>query len=166
MTILALMFALAGSPAEVPAAVDAAEIPNYRVMRPGLAAAGQPSLEALAKLKAMGFATVVNLRTEQEGTKDEEAAVKAAGLKYVSVPVTAESLSAKDVDAVAAVLADPAAGPVLLHCKTSNRVGAVWALLQVREGKPLAEAEEAGRAAGLTSPVLLEAVRRVANAPR
>jgi uncharacterized protein (TIGR01244 family) len=108
----------------------------------------------------------VNLRTEKEGTREEEAAVKAAGLKYVSVPVTAESLSAKDVDAVAAVLADPASGPVLLHCHSSNRVGAVWALLQLREGKSLEDAEAAGRAAGLTSPTLLEAVRRVAGAPR
>ena len=92
--------------------------------------------------------------------------MKAAGLKYVSVPVTAETLSASDVDAVAAVLADPASGPVLLHCHSSNRVGAMWALLQVREGKPLAEAEAAGRAVGLTSPALVDAVRRVAGTPR
>jgi uncharacterized protein (TIGR01244 family) len=166
MTILALVLALAGSPADVPATVDAAQIPNYRVVRPGLAAAGQPTPQALANLKAMGFSTVVNLRTEKEGTKDEEAAVKAAGLKYVSVPVTAETLSASDVDAVAAVLADPASGPVLLHCHSSNRVGAMWALLQVREGKSLEEAEAAGRAVGLTSPALVDAVRRVAGPPR
>jgi uncharacterized protein (TIGR01244 family) len=168
MTTFALaLVAFLGSPAgDVPAAVDAQEIPNYRVLRSGLAGGGQPSAEGLARLKAMGFTTVVNLRTEKEGTAAEEAAVKAAGLRYVSVPVTADTLSAKDVDAVAAALGEPSSGPVLLHCASSNRVGAMWALLQLREGKSMEEALAAGQAGGLTSSTLVEAVKRVAATPR
>ena len=148
--------------AGIPEAPDATAFPNYRVLRPGLAVAGQPSAAGLAQLKAMGFRTVVNLRTEQEGAKDEESAVKAAGLAYVSVPVTAETLSQADADAVGRVIDDPAAGPVLLHCASANRVGAVWALLRVRQGKTLDEAEAEGRAIGLKSPALVEAMRKVA----
>ncbi len=55
--------------AEIPEAVDKAAIPNYRVIRPGLAAAGQPSPEAIPRLREMGFKTVINLRTEREGAR-------------------------------------------------------------------------------------------------
>ncbi len=149
--------------AEVPASADATAFPNYRLVRPGLAVSGQPSAEGLAQLKEMGFKTVVNLRTEKEGAKEEEALVKAAGLAYVSVPVTAPTLSQADAEAVGRVLEDPAAGPVLLHCATANRVGAIWALLQVRKGKSLDEAEAEGRAIGLQSPTLVEAMRKAAT---
>jgi uncharacterized protein (TIGR01244 family) len=147
--------------AEIPGAADAKEFPNYRLIRPNLAAAGQPSARGLAQLKDMGFRTVINLRTQTEGAKEEEAAVKAAGLAYVSVPVTAETLSQADADAVGRVIDDPARGPVLLHCATANRVGAVWAILRVRQGKTPDEAETEGRTIGLSSPALIEAVRRV-----
>jgi protein tyrosine phosphatase (PTP) superfamily phosphohydrolase (DUF442 family) len=69
-----------------------------------------------------------------------------------------------DADAVSRVLDDPAAGPVLLHCASANRVGAIWALMQVRKGKSLDEAEAEGRALGLESPALVEAMRKVATA--
>jgi uncharacterized protein (TIGR01244 family) len=148
--------------AEIPEAPDATAFPNYRIVRPGLATAGQPTSAGIAQLKAMGFKTVVNLRTEKEGAKDEESVVKAAGLAYVSVPVTAETLSQADADAVGRVLDDSLAGPVLLHCATANRVGAVWALLRVRQGRTLEEAEAEGKAIGLKSPALIEAVRKLA----
>jgi len=155
------VFAAAPLGAEIPEAVDKTAIPNYRVIRPGLAAAGQPTPEAIGRLKEMGFKTVINLRTEKEGGKAEEEAVAVAGLRYVWVPVSAETFSAADVDAVAKVLDDPAAGPTLLHCSSANRVGAVWTLLQVRRGKTLEEAEAEGRTIGLAGPAMQEAVRRV-----
>ncbi len=151
--------------AEIPTSVDPAQIPAYRVIQPGLATAGQPAPEALQKLKEMGFRTVVNLRTEQEGAAQERTAVEAQGLRYVSVPITPDTFSLKDVEAVEKVLADPGAGPVLLHCATSNRVGGVWAVIQSRKGKSLEEAEAAGREAGMRSPIIQAAVRRVLGVP-
>ncbi len=148
---------------EIPASVDATLIPAYRVIEPGLAAAGQPSPEALAKLKEMGFRTVVNLRTEQEGAAEERPVVEGEGLRYVSVPISPATFSLADVEAVEKVLADQAARPVLLHCASSNRVGAVWAVIQGRKGKSLAEAEAAGAEAGMR-PSMQEAVRRVLGA--
>ncbi len=44
-------------------------------------------------------------------------------------------------------------------------MGAVWALIQAREGKSLDEALAAGREAGLKSPQLEAAVRRLLGAP-
>ena len=71
--------------------------------------------------------------------------VEAQGLRYVSVPVTPETLSLADVEAVEKVLADAGARPVLLHCASSNRVGAVWAVIQARKGKSLARGGGGGR---------------------
>jgi uncharacterized protein (TIGR01244 family) len=146
--------------------VDEAAIPNYRLIRRGLAAAGQPSPQALGRLKEMGFKTVINLRTEKEGGKAEEAPVKAAGLRYVWVPVTADTFSAADVDAVAKVIDDPEAGPILLHCSSANRVGAVWTVVRVRKGKAPEEAEAEGRTIGLSSPAMLAATKRVLAAEK
>jgi uncharacterized protein (TIGR01244 family) len=159
--LLAAIPALAG----VPESVDPGQIPNYRVIHPSLAAAGQPTPEALARLKEMGFRTVVNIRTEKEGAAEERGVVEAQGLRYVWVPVTPDTLSLADVEAVGRVLDDPASGPVLLHCASSNRVGGVWAVLEARRGKSLDEALAAGRAAGLQSPAMEAAVKRVLGQP-
>ncbi|HET7292916.1 MAG TPA: protein tyrosine phosphatase family protein [Vicinamibacteria bacterium] len=158
-----LLILLAG---EAPATADAALLPNYSRIRPDVAAAGQPSREGLEGLARLGFRTVVNLRREDEdGVKDERAIVEAQGLRYVSVPITAASLTRDDVAAVAKVLEDPETGPVLLHCTTSNRVGGVWALIEAARGRPLEDAITEGKKAGLRGEAMIEAVRRVAGAP-
>ena len=113
----------------------------------------------------MGVRTVVNLRTDAEGAAAERPVVEAQGIRYVSVPVTPDSFSAADVDRVQEVLADAAAAPVLLHCASSNRVGGVMAVLESRRGKSLDEALAAGKAAGLHSPAMENAARRVLGAP-
>jgi uncharacterized protein (TIGR01244 family) len=150
--------------AEVPQSVPPDAIPSYRVLQPGVVAAGQPSPAALAELGRMGFRTVVNLRPESEAGPGEKAAVEAQGLRYVNVPITPDTFSLDSVKAVEAVLADPKAGPVLLHCASSNRVGAVWAAVQVRKGMPLAQALDEGRAAGL-KPTMEGPLLRVLGAP-
>jgi uncharacterized protein (TIGR01244 family) len=147
--------------AEIPQAMDGTAVPNYRVLRPGLAAtSGQPAPEAFARLASQGFKTVVNLRTEEEGARDEEARVKAAGLRYVWVPVTPGTFTVEDAEAVQVVLDDAEAAPVLIHCATGNRVGAVWTVIQVRQGRPLSEARLEGEAIGLHG-AMEQAVRRV-----
>jgi uncharacterized protein (TIGR01244 family) len=151
--------------AQVPASADAAELPNYKLLHPGLAVAGTPSPEALQKLKAQGFKTVIDLRMPAEGTAEEKAAVEAQGLRYVAVPMTAASFKLEDALAVGKVLDDPSAGPVLLHCASSNRVGGVLAVLEAKSGKPLDQALEAGRNAGMTSEKVAEAVKRVLAEP-
>jgi uncharacterized protein (TIGR01244 family) len=158
-----LVIGSAAMAAEVPQAIEG--VPNYHPVRPGIATAGQPSAEALKQLKALGFKTVINLRTEAEGAPAEEKVVTEQGLRYVWVPLTPATLTAKDVDAVAAVLDDADAAPVLLHCATANRAGGLWAAYLARKGKALDEAEAEGMKAGLSSASVKEAVRRVADPP-
>jgi uncharacterized protein (TIGR01244 family) len=152
--------------AQVPEAVDPAEIPNYKRIAPAIAAAGQPSPESLTKLGSMGFKTVLNLRQAGEGgPANEREVVEGQGLRYVSVPMTAATFSLADVLAVEKVLNDPAAGPVLLHCASANRVGGTWAAVLARRGQSLDDALAKGHEAGLKSGAMEEAVKRVLAAP-
>lgn len=162
LTCCALFLSAAAALAQVPETAEPALIPNYKLLKPGLATAGQPTPEALRKLKQQGFKTVINLRAESEpGVKEEEAIVKELGLEYVSVPITPASFSQQQVDQVAKVLDDPKAGPILLHCGSANRVGAVWTVIQAQRGKSYEAAEAEGKQIGLTSPAMLEAVKKV-----
>lgn len=158
---LAVALLLGGA---APAAAESGELPGYVRVRPDVAVAGQPSPAGLARLSELGFRTIVNLRAEGEAdAAGERAHVVAQGLRYVSVPVTATTLSREDVAAVARVLDDPQAGPVLLHCTTGNRAGGLWALIEAARGVPLEDAIAEGRRAGLASDGMIAAVRRVAE---
>jgi uncharacterized protein (TIGR01244 family) len=122
----------------------AAEAPAYRRLSPRLAVAGAPSAETLRRLAQLGFRTVVDLRLPEEGVAAEREQVERQGLRYVSVPFSAETFALEHALAVKRVLDDPDAGPVLLHCASSNRVGGVWAVLQARAGVPREKALQAG----------------------
>lgn len=147
----------------LPATLDTALIPAYKTLSPTLAVGGQPSSEAIAELHAWGFRTVINLRTDAEGAASEKAPVEAQGLRYVSIPVTPATLGWETARAVVDALAVQGAAPVLLHCASSNRVGAIWALAERLKGKTVEEALAAGRNAGMTSDALVERVRLIAE---
>jgi uncharacterized protein (TIGR01244 family) len=149
----------------LPDAVDASLIPNYVRIGPALATGGRPTDAGLRRLRRLGFRVVIDLRTGAEGIAAERAAVTAAGLRYVSVPVTPESFRREDVETVAAILYDPNRGPVLLHCVSGNRAGGLWTALQVTRGRTYAAAEAEGRRIGLQSPAMIAAVRRVLHRP-
>jgi uncharacterized protein (TIGR01244 family) len=156
-----VLAALAAVPAfaQAPESLDA---PAYRVVRPTLATAGQPSPEAIGKLADVGFKTVVNLRMEsEEGVPEEGQAVRELGLGYVHVPISPATFSLEDVEAVASVLDDAGQAPVLLHCASANRVGGVWAVMQVQRGVARETAIQEGREIGLRDGVMLEAVERL-----
>ena len=97
---------------------------------------------------------MINLRPDTEPGFDwEPAAVRAMGMDYVSIPVSGPTGLTKDtvVRLDAALKAAAAKGPVLFHCASGNRVGALLALRAVwLEGKDPAAALAYGQASGLT----------------
>lgn len=131
--------------------------------------AGQPAPEHFAPLFKRGVRTVINLRTPQETKYDEASEATRVGMKYVPIPVAgAADLTNDNVDALHQALEEAAGGRVLLHCGSSNRVGALMALRAQRHlGKTVPEALQVGRAYGLKA--LEDAVRakleREAQAP-
>lgn len=143
-------------PEEAPAGIS-----GYHLAGPRVAVGGAPSRGALEELHKAGLKTVIDMRTEAEGTKTEEAVAKELGLRYVAVPVTPASLSAADAEAVRKILDDDDAGSVLVHCASGNRVGGVFAVIESLRGKTPDAAMAEGRRLGLHSEAMIEAVRRV-----
>jgi uncharacterized protein (TIGR01244 family) len=122
---------------------------NYDRIRPTIATAGSLKDGAVADLKPLGFVTVVDLRGPKEGTASEKAEVESAGLRYFNIPVTEQTPTDAQVEAFTRIVDEPANRPILIHCSTANRVGAIWTLYQVSKGVPIAVAVEEGRTIGL-----------------
>ncbi|MCY7353581.1 MAG: protein tyrosine phosphatase family protein [Lysobacter sp.] len=114
---------------------------------------GQPSESELAVLARKGVRTIINLRHPSEATDfDEATAVAAAGMRYVAIPIAgSQDLTRETVARFSQELAKAqACGPVLVHCASANRVGALIALEQAWvQGQDSDGALAAGRAAGL-----------------
>jgi uncharacterized protein (TIGR01244 family) len=131
-------------------------IPNAACPLPGVATAGQPSAAAWPQLAKAGYRTVVDLRaTEEPRGHDEPASVRAAGLDYVAIPVSAPTLGDSEFDSFRAVVRAPERRPIFVHCATSNRVGALLLpYFALEEQMPLADATRLAQAAGLRNPEL------------
>lgn len=142
--LIALLLALA-----LPVCAD--PLP-FKQPRPQLYTAGQPSAAQLQQAAAAGITTLIDLRQPDEDRGfDETAAAERLGLRYVRIPVAgAAGLTQANAQALRSALAQ-SQGPVLLHCASGNRAGALLALLQARDGAPVEQALQFGRSAGMTS---------------
>jgi uncharacterized protein (TIGR01244 family) len=79
----------------------------------------------------------------------EKGAVESAGLRYFNIPVTNGLPTGFQIIEFAHVVEDSDNAPLLIHCASANRVGAVWALYRALKGIPEDIALEEGRTIGL-----------------
>ncbi|MBK7404529.1 MAG: hypothetical protein IPJ41_07795 [Phycisphaerales bacterium] len=126
--------------------------------------AGQPTEASLEQFGGDGGAMVIDMRTHEGGDKpgfEERAKVEALGMQYVHIPVSPASFNSMDVKKFIQATRETK-GPILLHCGSSNRVGGLWAAyLALEKGMPTEEAIAAGKAAGMKTPDMEDAARRV-----
>jgi uncharacterized protein (TIGR01244 family) len=120
--------------------------------------AGQPSPEDLAMASRQGVKAIVNLRQAKELSWDEAAYVRQLGMSYHHIPfLSADSLTDEVFDRLRQLLNDKSQRPMILHCASSNRVGAVWLVHRVVDhglGYEAALAE--AKRVGLRSPEYLQ----------
>lgn len=119
----------------------------------GIIAAGRLTPIDIARLQNAGIRHVIDLTPDAETPDFEEAeAVRAAGMIYSNLPVRgAADLTDSNVRAFDVMLGE-AQRPVLVHCASGNRVGAMAALRAAWvEGRPIEEAIAIGKSWGLTS---------------
>jgi protein tyrosine phosphatase (PTP) superfamily phosphohydrolase (DUF442 family) len=119
-----------------------------------IATAGQPDAAAWGTLAKAGFKSVVDLREAAEPRgHDEVGEIARAGLRYLPLPVSHESLTDRQFDALRTFLRDPHNRPALVHCQSANRVGALMIpYLVLDEHLPVEEAQRRAAIVGLRSP--------------
>lgn len=123
---------------------------------PGVGTGGQPDSAHFAPLAKAGFRAVLDLRMPEEARGfDEPAAARATGLTYRALPVSPATLTDSTFATFRSLMQDSTLSPVLVHCASGNRVGALmlpWLVLD--RGWPLERAVASAEAGGLRSPVL------------
>ncbi len=124
---------------------------NYLRAAPYIGTGGLVAEGAYPLLKEVGFKTVVSLLTDAEGATREVEAAKAAGIVYISMPVAGRAPSLQQVAQFTRIVSDSANYPILVHCESGNRVGAMWALYRASLGVPGEIALQEGRTIGLKS---------------
>lgn len=146
-----------------PAAMDALTrtIPNASWPLPTVMTAGQPTPGQLRQLAEAGIATIIDIRPPAEPRGfDEPRAVAEAGMKYELLPVTGHTLNAATFDAFRTLLRERGDAPVVVHCASANRVGAVMIpYLVLDEGRTMEEAVTMAGRIGLRSPEMLALAR-------
>src|ERR1700704_1971943 len=138
---------------------DAAPIRNFLRVNEHFCTGGQPRVDQLAKLKADGVKTIINLRPPGEHrAAEEEAMAKELGLRYFNIPVWFAEPKDEQVDQFLKITAVPESRPGFIHSAGAIRVGAFWMIRRVlRDGWTVEAAEEEAKKIGLReSPHLNE----------
>ena len=87
----------------------------------------QPTSEGVSYLAKIGVKTVLDLREPGERSTQEERAVTALGMQYVTVPMGGLTPPTEaQISKILALLEDKTTGPVFVHCRRgADRTGAV-----------------------------------------
>ena len=145
---------------KTPYANQVSYIKNYNRATKQIATSGFISDGGLQVLLKFGFKTVIDLRTEEEGAIREKHAVERAGMQYINIPTTGAGINQQQLEAFTQAI-DASEKPILVHCASGNRAGAMWASYQISQGVELEKAIKAGRKAGMRKG--LEEKVRMAN---
>ena len=143
---------------------DLDAVVEQRQVRPvdGITTAGQPDAEAFKVFADAGYVAVIDIRTvDEDRGLDEAAVVQGLGMDYVQMPIGGDDITFDKAEKLQQLI-DMYDEPVLVHCASANRVGALFALSAYRETGDFDKALEAGREAGLTR--LEGTVRKVLEA--
>lgn len=115
----------------------------------GITSAGQPGQAAFKVFADSGYAAVIDLRTDRENRGiDEQAVVRDLGMDYLSLPIGGDDVSFESARALDKLLS-AYDEPVLVHCASANRVGALLALRASLKGADDRSAIELGKQGGL-----------------
>jgi len=144
------------------------DLPNACQPEANLLTGGQPSRACLKAARDAGYHTVVNLRPPGEFEEfDEAQAVHELGMSYACIPIAGPpDLTPAAAEALDEMMNKAGDRPVLVHCASGNRVGALFALRAgFKQGMNVDDALACGDSRGLTAPALREMVRAKLRSP-
>ena len=138
-----------------PPAVNAADAPgiaNFQQVDAHVYRGAQPTAEGFRSLTKLGVKTIIDLREAGSRSRAEKQLVEAQGMRYVSVPMDGwRSPQPGQMDRVLAVMNDPAASPVFVHCRRGkDRTGTVMACYRIAHDRwPNRKALDEARSLGM-----------------
>ena len=121
--------------------------------------AAQPTDEQFKQLSQAKVKHVINLRAANEQDWDEEALVNSLGMNYHAIEIAgAQDVNIDNAKRLASLLEQLKGEPVVVHCASSNRVGALMAISAHQQGADIGSAIETGKQWGMTSlePIVRE----------
>jgi len=119
---------------------------------PHIITAGRLQASDIPTIANAGVSHVIDLTTDAESpTFDEARSVQEAGMQYHQIPVSGgDDLTTATVTRFDRLLRDIGSTPTLVHCASSNRVGALAALRAAwMHGRSIEEAVAEGKRWGL-----------------
>ena len=151
------MASAAGAQTEV-AKASVPGVVNFGYIGKTVACAGATAPAALAEVKKLGYASVINLRVATEPGAEIEAsaaAAQTAGLRFIHLPFNASSPDPMLVDKFITAITDPKNQPAFIHCASANRAATLWMVKRIVVDKWDAErAATEATALGMTSAAL------------
>ena len=140
---------------------------DIRTIMPSYSVAPQIEPADMEDLVAAGFTTIINNRPDEEVPPSlqadiMEAAAKLAGLAFVRLPLTHQTLTPQNIRLHADHVAG-STGPVLAYCASGTRSTIVWALGQAG-AMPVDDILAAARTGGYNLDNLRATLDAIANA--
>jgi len=135
---------------------DVPGVQNFTQIDATIACGGAPNAGGVENLKKQGFVSIINLRLDTEpGVKDEEAAVKTVGIKYVHIPFNGAMPDPKVADQFLAAVSDKSNQPAYIHCGSGGRAAAMWMIKRaLKDGWPTDRAVQEAEAISTINPPL------------
>lgn len=101
--------------------------PNVVVVSSQLVTSGQPSAEALANLKTLGFEAVIYLAppTVFDAVRDEQLIVARQGLTFINIPIRFDNPTEADFETFASALQGLGSRKTLVHCQVNLRASSM-----------------------------------------
>ncbi len=145
-----------------------ASLPHVSFHGSSKVASGRLTSADVELLKRAGIVHVIDLSEDAETPDfDETSAVRAAGIQYDNLPIDgADGLNGDNVRRFDALIKKAGDEPTLIHCASSNRVGALMALRAATlQGKSTGEAIDIGKSWGLKSlePAVRDGLKGITN---
>lgn len=133
-------------------------VTNFAQVETTVACAGAIKPGSVARIKSMGFTSIINLRLDSEKGADidaEAAEAKAAGITFVHIPFNGSMPDPAVADRFLQTITQPGMQPAFIHCASGNRAAALWLIKRVLVDKwDNDRAVEEATQLGMTSPGL------------
>ena len=133
-------------------------ITNFHRLETTVACSGAIKVSAVPEIKKFGFASIINLRQPTEdgaNLEQEEAAAKAADIRYYSIPFNGASPDPAAADKFLEAITAKGSDPAFIHCAGGGRAATMWFIKRlVVDHWDVDRAAKEATELGMTSPTL------------